>query len=69
MDGVNITDMGATGASPTYFNFDNFEEIQVSTAGNDIKSPTGGIGLNFVVKRGTNQFHGGVRRYFDNDKL
>src|SRR5207237_5782977 len=23
MDGINITDMGATGASPTYFNFDN----------------------------------------------
>ena len=44
LDGVEITDMAATGASPTYFNFDNFEEIQVSTAGNDIKSRTGGIG-------------------------
>ena len=27
-----------------YFNYDNFEEIQVSTAGQDIKQPTGGIG-------------------------
>ena len=54
--------MAATGASPTYFNFDNFEEIQVSTAGQDIKQPTGGMGLNLVVKRGTNQFHGGVAR-------
>ena len=69
MDGVDITDMAATGASPTYFNYDNFEEIQVSTAGQDIKQPTGGIGLNFVVKRGTNQFHGGVRGYFDNDAM
>ena len=59
--------MAATGASPTYFNYDNFEEIQVSTAGNDIKARTGGIGLNFVVKRGTNQFRGSVRGYFDND--
>ena len=58
-----------TGASPTYFNYDNFEEIQVSTAGQDIKQPTGGIGLNFVVKRGTNQFHGGFRGYFDNDAM
>ena len=56
LDGVEVTDMAATGASPTYFNYDNFEEIQVSTAGNDIKSRTGGIGLNMVVKRGTNQF-------------
>src|SRR6185436_2817416 len=69
MDGINITDMTATGASPTYYNYDNFEEIQVSTAGQDIKQPTGGMGLNMVVKRGGNQFHGGVRGYFDNDKM
>ena len=61
--------MAATGASPTYFNYDNFEEIQVSTAGNDIKSRTGGMGLNLVVKRGTNQFRGRVRGYFDNDAM
>jgi hypothetical protein len=69
MDGVNITDMGATGASPTYFNFDNFEEIHVSTAGQDIKQPTGGMGLNLIVKRGTNKFHGGFRGYFDNESM
>jgi len=69
MDGIEITDMAATGASPTYFNFDNFEEIQVSTAGNDIKSRTGGMGLNLVVKRGTNSFNGTVRGYFDNDAM
>ena len=62
MDGIEITDMTATGASPSYFNFDNFEEIQVSTAGNDIKSRTGGMGLNLVVKRGTNSFSGDVPR-------
>jgi hypothetical protein len=69
MDGINVTDMAATGASPTYFNYDNFEEIQVSTAGQDIKQPTGGMGLNLIVKRGTNQFHGGVRGYFDNASM
>jgi len=69
MDGVEITDMAATGASPSYFNFDNFEEIQVATAGQDIRSRTGGMGLNFIVKRGSNQFHGGARGYFDNDSM
>ena len=69
MDGIDITDMAATGASPSYYNYDNFEEIQVSTAGQDIKQPTGGMGLNLVVKRGTNQFHGGVRGYFDNEAM
>ncbi len=69
IDGIVVTDMTATGASPTYFNYDNFEEIQVATAGQDIKQPTGGLGLNFVVKRGTNQFRGMARGYFDNDTL
>ena len=69
LDGVEVTDMAATGASPTYFNYDNFEEIQVSTAGNDIKARTGGMGLNFVIKRGTNQFRGSVRGYFDNHSM
>ena len=69
IDGVVVTDMTLTGASPTYFNHDNFEEVQVSTAGQKITQPTGGVGLNLVVKRGTNQFHGGVRTYLSNDAL
>src|SRR5262245_23293722 len=69
MDGIEITDMAATGASPTYFNFDNFEEIQVSTAGNDIKSRTGGMGLNLVVKRGTNSYSGMFRGYYDDENM
>ena len=55
----SITDMAANGASPTYFDFDAFEEINVSTGGDDLKVATGGIGINFVTKRGTNAFHGG----------
>ncbi|HEX2442728.1 MAG TPA: TonB-dependent receptor [Vicinamibacterales bacterium] len=69
MDGVVITDMAAIGASPTYFNYDNFEEIQVSTSGQDVRQQTGGVGLNFVVKRGTNQLKGMARGYFTNDSL
>src|SRR3954469_10344544 len=69
LDGVVVTDMAAVGASPTYFNYDNFEEIQVSTAGQDIKQPTGGMGLNLVVKRGTNRFQGGVRGYYDDESM
>jgi hypothetical protein len=69
MDGVVITDMAAIGASPTYFNYDNFEEIQVSTSGQDLKQPTGGVGLNLVVRRGTNQYRGNARGYLTHDSL
>src|SRR5215467_14353719 len=35
LDGVDITDMSATGASPTYYDFDMFEEMTISTSGAD----------------------------------
>lgn len=69
LDGVEITDMAAIGASPTYFDYDAYDEIQISTGGNDIRQRTGGIGLNFVVKRGTNQYKGSVKGYFTSDGL
>jgi hypothetical protein len=69
MDGVPITDMATAGASPTYFDYDAFDEIQISTGGNDIKQATGGVGLNFVVKRGTNQLRGTARGYYTGEGL
>jgi hypothetical protein len=69
LDGVVINDVGAAGSSPTYFDYDAFDEINVSTGGSDIKVASGGLGLNFVTKRGTNAFHGGVGGYLAHDKL
>ncbi|MBA3886714.1 MAG: carboxypeptidase regulatory-like domain-containing protein, partial [Acidobacteria bacterium] len=43
LDGVVITDMAAVGASPTYFDYDAFQEIQISTSGQDLRQPTGGV--------------------------
>ncbi len=54
-DGVNATDPGAMGASPTYFDFDAFEELQISTGGNDASAPNGGVVINIVTKRGGNK--------------
>ena len=35
VDGVVITDMAALGSSPAYYDFDSFEEMQVTTGGSD----------------------------------
>src|SRR5947208_10160210 len=64
MDGVNITDMGATGSSPLYFDFDSFEEMQVTTGGSDPRIMTPGVQLNMVTKRGTNDFRGSGRYFY-----
>ncbi len=62
-DGAEITDMSALGASPMYYDFDAFEEISISTGGNDPSVATGGIKINFVTKRGGNQWRGSGRFY------
>jgi hypothetical protein len=69
IDGLVITDMSATGASPGYYDFDAFKEINVTTGGTDLTMQTGGIGINMVTKRGTNSFHGSARYLIANDKV
>ncbi len=61
VDGVQITDMAAIGSSPTYYDFDQFSEMQFSTGGNDITKAAAGVSVNLVTKRGTNEFRGSAR--------
>jgi hypothetical protein len=61
VDGVVITDMAALGSSPAYFDFDSFEEMQVTTGGSDTTLATPGVTLNIVTKRGTNEWRGSGR--------
>ncbi len=63
VDGVIITDMAAVGSSPTYYDFDAFEEMQITTGGSDAALPTGGVALNMVTKRGTNEWRGSARLF------
>ena len=67
VDGVVITDMAALGSSPAYYDFDSFEEMQVTTGGSDSTIATGGVVLNMVTKRGTNEWRGSGR-YYDTDQ-
>jgi hypothetical protein len=61
VDGVSFTDLAATGASPTYWDFDSFQEMQMTTGGADPSIGTPGVTLNLVTKRGTNDAHGSAR--------
>ncbi len=69
IDGVNMTDAAASGASATYYDFDSFEEIQVETGAHTADIQVGGIVINMVTKSGGNKFSGGISVYGENDKL
>jgi hypothetical protein len=68
VDGMVITDMAALGSSPAYYDFDSFEELQVTTGGSDSTIATGGVVLNMVTKRGTNEWRGTGRYYLTDDQ-
>ena len=61
--------MAAVGASPTYYTFDTFDEVSFTTGGNDVRVPTGGMGISLVTKRGTNSFHGSAGINFAHDDI
>ena len=61
VDGVNLTDMSALGASAGYYDFDSFQEMQVITGGSDPSVQGSGAHLNMITKRGTNELHGSAR--------
>jgi Carboxypeptidase regulatory-like domain/TonB-dependent Receptor Plug Domain len=63
LDGVTVSDMASGASSPTYWDFDAFQEMQVVTGGNDPAIATAGVTLNMVTKRGTNDVHGSARTF------
>jgi len=69
MDGVVITDPAAIGASPSYYDFDAFEEMNVTVGGSDITVQTGGVALNMVTRRGGNRITLGGRFYVTDEKF
>jgi hypothetical protein len=69
IDGIAITDMSALGSTPTYYDFDMFQEMNVTTGGADLQSSTPGVALNFVLKSGSNTPHGSTRIYYENESM
>ncbi len=58
LNGINVGDPQAIGAAGFYYDFDAFDDIQVSTGAHDITVPTSGVFLNMVTKSGGDQWKG-----------
>jgi len=58
VDGANITDNSALGATPAYLNPSLYDEIQITYGNNDIGMQTGGVQINLITRRGGNKYSG-----------
>ncbi len=58
LNGINVGDPAAIGAAGFYYDFDAFEDIQVSTGAHDITVPSSGVFLNMVTKSGGENWRG-----------
>jgi carboxypeptidase family protein len=69
LNGVNVTDPAASGAAGFYYDYDSFQETQVSTAQHSAEIGTPGVYYNIVVKSGTDHLRGASAYYFENSSL
>ena len=69
INGADISDMAAVGASSSYYAIGSFEEVSVSMAAQDIEIKTPGVNINMVVKSGSNDWHAGVKYFYENEGM
>jgi hypothetical protein len=68
LEGGSITDLSSN-SSPSYYNFDSFEQIQVVTGGGDVSIQSSGLSINLVTKSGSNVFKGSAVTTFENSSM
>jgi hypothetical protein len=69
MDGAVVSDIASGNSSPTYYDFDSFDEINVTKGGSDASQQGGGVQVNFITKSGGNTVRGSSRFYNTNQKF
>lgn len=58
LNGINVTDGGAAGATQYYYDFESFDQIEVATGGLDLSVPSSGVFVNMVTKQGGDRWSG-----------
>ena len=69
VNGGDVTDPAAVGASSSYYSVSSFEEVSVSMAAQDIEIKTPGLNINMVVKSGSNDWHAGAKYFYENTSM
>ncbi len=69
INGGDVTEPFFMGFTEAYFSIYSFEEVSVSLAAQDIETKTPGVVMNAVVKSGSNDWHGGVKYFYEGPGL
>ena len=64
LNGINVGDPAAIGYSGYYYDYDAFEEVQVSTGAHDISVPGSGVFVNMTTKTGGDAWSGKAAYYW-----
>ena len=67
LNGINVGDPAAIGYSGYYYDYDAFEEVQVSTGAHDISVPGSGVFVNMTTKTGGDRWAGRTAYYWQGD--
>lgn len=65
LNGINVGDPAAIGYSGYYYDYDAFEEVQVSTGAHDISVPGSGVFVNMTTKTGGDRWSGKTAYYWE----
>jgi hypothetical protein len=65
LNGINVGDPAAIGYSGYYYDYDAFEEVQVSTGAHDISVPGSGVFVNMTTKTGSDRWSGKTAYYWE----
>jgi hypothetical protein len=68
LNGINVANPGAPGNLGFYYDYDAFEEVQVSTGAHDLSVPTSGVFMNMVTKSGGDRYQGKLSFFWQGDE-
>ncbi|HWQ00274.1 MAG TPA: TonB-dependent receptor, partial [Vicinamibacterales bacterium] len=68
LNGINVGDPAAVGFAGYYYDYDAFEEIQVSTGAHDISVPSSGVFLNMTTKTGGDRWSGKAGFFWEGEE-
>ena len=68
-NGINVTGVNSPGTTDLYFDYDSFQEVDISTSAHKAEVGTPGVYINIVPHIATDRWHGGAQGAYTGNSL